>query len=49
VISRLLAHWREKVWGHALELLEVPDATARASRIEQYEKEVLELGEIIII
>lgn len=47
MISYLLAHWRDIVWHHATCLLEMQEADERQKLIKHYEKEVLELGEII--
>jgi hypothetical protein len=47
VISRLLAHWRDVVWRNATRLLEMQEASERANLVKHYEKEALELGEII--
>ncbi len=47
MISDLLGHWREIVWHHVIRLLEIQDPDERAKLVKHYEKEVLEIGEII--
>jgi hypothetical protein len=49
MISHLLAHWRDSVWRHAIRLLKTQEASERANMIQHIEKEVLELGEIILL
>jgi hypothetical protein len=47
MISHLLAHWRDVVWHHANRLLEIQEADERQKLVKHYEKEVIELGELI--
>jgi hypothetical protein len=47
MISDLLGHWREIVWHHVTRLLEIQEPDERARLVKHYEKEVLEIGEII--
>ncbi len=47
LISRLITHWREQVWLHALQLLESGDSHAQSRIILQVETEALKIGELI--
>jgi hypothetical protein len=47
VVSDLLGHWREIVWHHATRLLDLKDAEEREKLVKHYEREVLEIGEVI--
>lgn len=40
LLSRLITHWREEVWEHAVRLLETPDAERRMALIGQLADEV---------
>jgi hypothetical protein len=47
MVSDLLGHWREIVWHHATRLLDLEDAEEREKLVKHYEREVLEIGEVI--
>lgn len=44
LISRLLTHWRERVWRYASQLLSASDAAARRDIRQEVERETLRTG-----
>ncbi len=47
MVSDLLGHWRDVVWHNAMRLLDLRDAEEREKLVSHYEREVLEIGEVI--
>jgi ribosomal protein S18 acetylase RimI-like enzyme len=47
--SRLITHWREKVWQNAVRLLEAADREERVSVLQKVEEDTLELGRLICL
>jgi histidinol phosphatase-like PHP family hydrolase len=49
LISRLITHWREKVWLHATHLLDTNNPDTQQRLIQQIEEEAIETGKFILL